>query len=178
MERIHISFLHEDEIKTLQHLAESIWRVCYKEMISPAQIDYMLNQRYQPDLLRKQLSQGDLILAARAGKRMVGFAHAYVNNEGLCKLDKLYVSTSYQHRGIGSQLVHEVEAFAHRQNCELVILRVYKGNQPALNAYRKYGFKLITEFREDIGNGFVMDDCVMGKAVMPTAKMARSSLDS
>lgn len=167
MESIHIGLLVDDDIETLQQLAESIWRICYRDMISPAQIEYMLNQRYRPDVLRAQLSKGDQILVARLGDQWVGFAHAYVHDEGVCKLDKLYVCTQHQQQGIGSRLVEAVEAFARQQGCELLMLRVYKDNRPAMAAYRKYGFRLITEFKEAIGNGFVMDDCVMVKALQP-----------
>lgn len=160
-----INPIEDSEISILQQLAESIWHQCYRDMISPAQIAYMLNQRYQAHQLREALARGERLLAARVNGVMVGFAHTLISSDNVCKLDKLYVSPNYQRLGIGSGLVQEVEHFARQHHCEQLMLRVYRGNQQALNAYRKYGFSLIREFKEDIGNGFFMDDCVMGKPV-------------
>jgi GNAT superfamily N-acetyltransferase len=165
MNRISIGLLRDDEIESLRHLAESIWRASYPGMISAEQIDYMLEQRYRSALLRQLLARGDRILAARGGGRLVGFAHACVIGGRTCKLDKLYVDAELQRHGIGALLVAEVERFAREHDCGLLMLRVNKGNEKALAAYRKYGFEQVSELTEDIGGGFVMDDYVLAKSV-------------
>ncbi len=40
---------------TISALAETVWRHHYADIISPEQIDYMLAQRYQPELLKEQV---------------------------------------------------------------------------------------------------------------------------
>lgn len=163
VDTISLGNLRDDEIEQLCALAESIWRASYRDMISPEQITYMLEQRYRPALLRQLQARGDRFVAARAGGELVGFAHAYLTEATQCKLDKLYVSTELQRHGIGTQLVSAVAAYARQHGCERLILRVNKRNLAALAAYRKYGFSLATAMTEDIGNGFVMDDYVLVK---------------
>ncbi len=165
MDTIHIGLLRDDEVESLQTLAQHIWRTCYPAIISHAQIDYMLAQRYTPALLRQQRAQGDPVFVARDGARLVGFAHACLTEEGRCKLDKLYVSPERQRQGVGSRLLTEVQAFARRQGCATLFLRVNKHNGAALAAYRKHGFVIQTALTEDIGGGFVMDDYLMVKTL-------------
>lgn len=45
---------------TIATLAETIWRHHYAEIISSEQIDYMLAQRYQPELINEQLLSSDI----------------------------------------------------------------------------------------------------------------------
>ncbi|MFM8444277.1 MAG: GNAT family N-acetyltransferase [Methylococcus sp.] len=166
MDSISLGLLRDDEIESLQRLAAEIWHASYAGMISAEQIDYMLEQRYQPALLRQRLARGDRMIAARVNGRLAGFAHAFPVGEGACKLDKLYVSADLQRRGIGARLLGEVERFVRGQDCHVLMLRVNKRNDKALAAYRKYGFEQVSELVEDIGGGFVMDDYVLAKRVV------------
>ena len=42
----HIAALRDDQVEALGALARHIWQRHYPGIISPAQIDYMLHQRY------------------------------------------------------------------------------------------------------------------------------------
>jgi GNAT superfamily N-acetyltransferase len=166
---IEISPLHLDEADALAALARTIWNVAYRDIISQAQIDYMLDQRYKPGLIRQLLARGDLWLAARAGDELVGFAHGHTLGDGDYKLDKLYVHTDWQRHGIGGELIRAVAERARRHGHDRLVLRVNRQNQPAINAYLKHGFKVATLVVEDIGEGFVMDDYVMLMDLSPEA---------
>jgi GNAT superfamily N-acetyltransferase len=161
MAEIEISPLHLDEAEALVALAGRIWRACYPGIITPGQIEYMLDQRYKPGLVRQLLARGDLWLAARAEGALVGFAHGHPLEDGDYKLDKLYVDTSLQRHGIGGKLIAEVVARAKTHGFTRLALRVNRQNQPAIDAYLKHGFTVATLIVEDIGEGFVMDDYVM-----------------
>ena len=163
VQQVTVGLLRDDEVEALRQLAEAIWKISYQTLISPAQIDYMLSQRYQPALLRQLLARGDRIFAARAGGELVGFAHAFRADAAQCKLDKLYVRHDLQRHGIGSLLLEAVEDYARRQDCKHLTLRVNKHNHQALAAYQKYGFIRAADVIEDIGGGFVMDDFVLIK---------------
>lgn len=163
MDTITVGRLRDDEIEPLQCLAESVWHVAYRDLISQEQIAYMLDQRYRPALLRQLLARGDRIWAARGGDQLVGFTHAFRISDDECKLDKLYVDSSLQRHGIGQLLVREVEHYARHKACRHLVLRVHKRNAPAISAYLKYGFRVSSSVTEDIGQGFVMDDYVMRK---------------
>lgn len=160
---VEIAPLRLDEAEALVALAGRIWRTCYPGIVTPAQIEYMLAQRYKPGLVRQLLARGDLWLAARQGDQLVGFAHGHPLEAGDYKLDKLYVDVALQRQGVGGQLIAEVAALARQHGFTRLVLRVNRGNQRAIDAYLKYGFQVTTLIVENIGEGFVMDDYVMVK---------------
>jgi ribosomal protein S18 acetylase RimI-like enzyme len=149
------------EIDAVCALARTVWQATYPSLISQAQIDAMLADRYAPVRIREQMDdprQGWWV--ARQDQTLVGFAHAILD-ETVCKLDKLYVHPAQQRRGIGAALLHAVEDWARRQQAQRLWLQVNRGNTQAIAAYRKYGFRIVESRVFDIGNGFVMDDHVM-----------------
>ena len=153
--------LKADEADGLAALARAIWLRHYSAIISVGQIDYMLDQRYSPALIRAQLANPEhgWWVAERDGA-LVGFAHVMLMQDQ-CKLDKLYVHPDHQHHGLGAALLEQVRLWTHQTGRSRLTLQVNRHNSLALSAYRKYGF-VITEARVcDIGGGFVMDDYLM-----------------
>jgi GNAT superfamily N-acetyltransferase len=153
--------LKADEAERLAGLARDIWLRHYPAIISPEQIDYMLNQRYAPDLIRAQVVRSDngWWVAERDGI-LIGFAHAMLM-EDQCKLDKLYVHPDHQRQGLGAALLEQAKAWTRKAGRTRLTLQVNRHNSLALRAYRKYGF-VTTEARVfEIGGGFVMDDYFM-----------------
>jgi ribosomal protein S18 acetylase RimI-like enzyme len=160
-ERIGFGLLRQEEADALADLARRIWHAHYPGIITPAQIDYMLAERYRPVFIRQTLARGDRWEVARDASTLVGFGHGYGLGEGDFKLDKLYVAPEYQRHGIGAALVMRLAAHARATGHARLVLRVNKHNAQAIAAYRKHGFSVATEIVEDIGGGFVMDDYVM-----------------
>ena len=163
MTEIEIRPLRADEADALADLAGRIWRAHYPGIISAAQIDYMLEQRYRPVLIKQFIARGDCWLAARAGEALAGFAHAHPLQAGDWKLDKLYVATDLQRHGIGGALIAAVTNEARKHAVDRLVLRVNRQNHAAIQAYLKHGFKVADLVVEDIGNGFYMDDYIMLK---------------
>lgn len=163
MSEIEIGPLRLDEVEALVDLASRIWHAHYPGIITPAQIEYMLEQRYRPVLVRQFLARGDIWLAARAEGVLVGFAHGHPLTGGDYKLDKLYVDLDWQRHGIGGALIRELAARVLARGYGRLVLRVNRQNQSAIDAYLKYGFTVVTIHLEDIGGGFIMDDYVMTK---------------
>mgnify|MGYP006295199359 CR=1 FL=1 len=157
---ITVNLLQDENIDVLKELAESIWRVTYGDIISPAQIRYMLDRLYQPDLLRNQVMSGNPLFGAYSGGKLVGYAHVFIEGHQ-SRLDKLYVDTLYQGLGIGRKLVDQAVAFAIGSDCSLMTLRVNRSNLNAIAAYEQLGFVIVSTHKKDIGGGYVMDDYLM-----------------
>lgn len=150
-----------DDIEPLRTLARTVWQATYPTLISQAQIDYMLANRYGATLIRAQLDDpGHAWRLARWADDPIGFAHARLE-EDICKLDKLYVHPDFQRRGIGLALLDEIKTFAVNQRVTKLYLQVNRGNHAAIAAYQRYGFTIREARVFDIGGGFVMDDYVM-----------------
>jgi GNAT superfamily N-acetyltransferase len=149
------------DVDAVSALARVVWLATYPSLISQAQIDAMLADRYAPQRIREQLdAPRQAWWVAKQGHTLVGFAHAMLDESG-CKLDKLYVHPDQQRHGIGAALEKTVEDWARRQRARRVWLQVNRGNAQAIAAYQKYGFRIAESRVFDIGGGFVMDDHVM-----------------
>jgi len=148
-------------------LAGEIWRRHYADIISAAQIEYMLNQRYEPQIIRAELLRHDLWWdKLLVGDAITGFASYFLTAQpGEMKLDKLYVHQDHQREGYGGMLIAHACKRACVQGCSRLTLAVNKNNRIAISAYRKHGFQVSTGVVKDIGGGFVMDDYIMVKAL-------------
>ena len=163
----HIAALQSDQAEELGNLARHIWHKHYPGIISLAQIDYMLCQRYDATQIKQQLGQpGSWWKAAWNDTDMIGFSHYFLDDDPhRIKLDKIYVHPGWQRLGVGAALLKQVESEARRQDRHILGLRTNKHNQTALAAYRKYGFIVVEAVVTEIGAGFVMDDYVLEKVL-------------
>lgn len=153
--------LTASDVDAVSVLARVVWQTTYPALISQAQIDAMLADRYAPQRIREQLNDPrHAWWVAKRDHTLAGFAHAMLDESG-CKLDKLYVHPDQQRHGIGAALAKMVEDWARQQRARCVRLQVNRGNTQAIAAYTKYGFHIVESRVFDIGGGFVMDDHVM-----------------
>ena len=142
-----------------------MWQATYLPLISQAQIDAMLSDRYAPARIREQLANPHHAWwVARQDAVLAGFAHAVLDASG-CKLDKLYVHPGHQRRGTGAALLRKLVDWARAQQARRLWLQVNRGNAQAIRAYEKYGFNIVESRVFDIGSGFVMDDHVMERVL-------------
>lgn len=156
--------LTDADVETMAALARRIWLAHYPAIIGMAQIEYMLDQRYRPEVVRAELARAGiwwdkLILDGE----MAGFASYFLAPAGAMKLDKIYVEPRHQRRGWGGRLIARAAAVARTQGCTRLVLAVNRNNHSAIAAYRKHGFHVAESVVKDIGGGFVMDDYVMEK---------------
>jgi ribosomal protein S18 acetylase RimI-like enzyme len=157
--------LEPDDAERIAQLAAEIWRHHYPGIISAAQIEYMLKQRYEPALIRRELRERGLWWDKLvSGEAIIGFASCFLTDEtNDMKLDKLYVHRDWQRRGLGGRLIAQVCEHARSSGCRRVILAVNRHNAGAIAAYLKYGFAIRGTRVADIGGGFVMDDYLMAR---------------
>jgi diamine N-acetyltransferase len=155
------------DVDRLCALAAEIWHAHYPAIISVAQIEYMLKERYAPAVVRAELQRGDLWWdQLLVQNRMTGFASYFLTaTAGEMKLDKLYVHPDHQRKGYGGMLLDRAVTIARAYGCESLVLAVNKRNRNAIAAYEKYGFQIADAVVKDIGDGFVMDDYIMSKHV-------------
>ena len=155
-------------VEAVAALARRVWQHTYPGIISQEQIDYMLDQRYRPQLMRDELAMTNVWWDQLAvDGQLAGFISCQLTaTAGEMKLDKLYVDPLRQRLGIGTRLTDHVVARARAEACQTLILAVNKNNAQAIAAYQKQGFAIRESVRVDIGGGFVMDDFIMAKSLL------------
>ena len=161
--KIEILSIGPGDVERISALAAEIWWHHYPGIISDAQIEYMLAQRYAPRVLRTELRRDDLWWDKLvADGEIVGFASYFlIDRPGGMKLDKLYVHPDHQRKGYGGMLIEQACARAREHRCSTLTLAVNKNNRHAIAAYLKHGFRVREAAIKEIGGGFVMDDYIM-----------------
>ncbi len=160
--------LRDEDIPALASLARAIWRAHYPGIISAAQIEYMLAERYDEAVIREELTRRDLwweVLMLDGS--ITGYTSYFLTDSaGEMKIDKLYLHPGVQRRGHGGRLIDHVAAFALERGCTRLTLAVNRNNQTAIAAYHKHGFQIAETSVRKIGGGFLMDDYIMTKPVI------------
>ncbi len=163
---MHVPFIRpatETDASLIRHLAHEIWPIAYREILSPAQLAYMLHLFYSEESLQKQMAEGQHFFLLYAPEA-VGFAATGPVDEGHWKLYKLYVSSGEQGKGLGKKLLLFVEEYARKQGAADLSLQVNRYNK-AKDFYKANGFHIVAEKDFDIGEGFFMNDFVMEKTL-------------
>jgi ribosomal protein S18 acetylase RimI-like enzyme len=162
-----IRALCESDVPRLCALAREIWRAHYPGIISEAQIEYMLNERYTEAVIGEELKRGDVwwdVLLVDG--TMTGYAsYFWTDAPGTIKIDKLYFHLRVQRQGYGGMLMDHVTRKMAAQGCKRLTLAVNRNNQTAIAAYLKNGFQIAETSPKQIGGGFWMDDYIMVKTV-------------
>lgn len=149
-----------NNMEAIQQIAEVTWRVTY-QFLPEGQIDYMLHQMYSTQALQQQMESGHQFFIALVNNQIVGFASASKINESTSKLNKLYVLPTIQKTGAGKALLQAVIDYALENKTTELQLQVNRNNN-AKDFYTKQGFNILYEADFEIGNGYYMNDYVMG----------------
>lgn len=88
----------------------------------------------------------------------VGFLAFYPKGKAMY-LSKFYLYKDKRGKGYAHHMLEFVIKEAKNFNCKSIELNVNKHNSACL-AYEKMGFKILRNEKNDIGNGFYMDDYV------------------
>ncbi|MCC7375847.1 MAG: GNAT family N-acetyltransferase [Verrucomicrobiales bacterium] len=157
----------EADVPVLGALARLIWHVSFRDIVTPEQIEYMLAQRYDPDVLRKVLAAGEPAyeILRVDGEPVAYAAYLPTDRPDEFKLQQLYVHPEWQGRGLGGLLMDRVETVARQHGRTRLVLTVNRNNHRAKAAYEKRGFRVRESAQFDIGGGFIMDDFVMEKVL-------------
>ena len=149
------------DLPTIYQLAEKIWYDHYLSIITAEQIEYMLANFYSLENLEKLMKEGQMFyLIQDEIKDSIGYFAVTENEPEHWFMNKFYIKTSVQGKGIGADILKQWENMAQPKELRL---QVNRKNFKSINFYFKTGFviKEVADF--DIGNGFSMDDYILVK---------------
>lgn len=161
---IEIRNAHIEELSDVRKIAHETWPTAYATILSPAQINYMLEKMYNLATLQNQYTEeGQVFLFAIEKSVPIGFAAFELSKADakIAKLHKIYLLPSAQGKGAGKLLIQEIKHLCKQENQESIVLNVNKFNLQAIRFYESQGFEASDQEVIDIGGGFVMDDVVM-----------------
>lgn len=151
----------KEDIKELASLASAIWHEYWPVLLTPEQIDYMVENFQSENAINNQYdNENYTYYFIRENDKNAGYFGVSAKQDYLF-LSKLYISKDYRAKGLGTMAFEKIKEIAQNQNYKKIQLTVNKHNENTIKAYLKWGFKIIDSVVTDIGSGFVMDDYIM-----------------
>lgn len=146
-------------IKELSDLASKIVKEHYDPILGATQNDYMIKKFQSASSITEQLNQGYkyYFICDMAGNKL-GFLAFYPRKNDIY-LSKFYLQKNQRGKGISKDMLQFVIKKTKQAGFSSIVLNVNKENS-AIKAYEKLGFIKIGEEKNDIGNGYFMDDYV------------------
>jgi GNAT superfamily N-acetyltransferase len=147
------------DLTTINQLAKAIWHDHYVPMIGASQVTYMLDKFYNEAALMQQMTDGQVFWMIENDGIPEGYVAVTSKGEGEYFLNKFYLSTALQGKGIGAKIFKDVLALYN--DLKIIRLQVNKNNYKSINFYFKMSFVIERLFLFDIGEGYFMDDFFM-----------------
>lgn len=153
------------DIQDIRQVAEEVWWPTYSAILEQEQIAYMLKLFYSEEVILNQIETGVQTYVLLEDEGIITAFAAYSprpEDAMTYKLHKLYCNTQQQGKGYGRILLKAVEENASSQGALRLELNVNRYNA-AKSFYEKMGYTIAYEEDINIGNGYWMNDYVMGK---------------
>lgn len=152
------------DCELIQKLAQQTFPVTYQEILTTEQINYMMEWMYSVENIRKQIKEeGHVYFLAYLENEPAGYISIQRESEHLFHLQKIYVLPKFQGAHCGSYLFRQAIKYikeVHPGRC-LMELNVNRFNK-AINFYECMGMRKLREGDFPIGNGYYMNDYIMG----------------
>lgn len=152
---------NKEQLKKLSILAFDIWNEYWTCILSDEQIDYMLEKFQSFEAMQEQIKNENYSYFFLVEQNYIIGYCGLSQKEDYLFLSKLYLKKEYRHFGYGAKAFKKICEIAKELNYKIIKLTVNKNNTNTINAYLKYGFKIVDAVVTDIGSGFVMDDYIM-----------------
>lgn len=163
------------DIPLIHSLADVAFRHTYRSILSPDQLDYMMDWMYSPTSLEQQMAvDGHVYFIASLAGDDVGYVSVQPQQSAIADSDscgdgdiwhlqKIYVLPDHQHDGVGKALLMHALDYIQRTSgvpCR-VELNVNRHND-AVHFYEHMGWTKLLQGDFPIGHGYFMNDYIMG----------------
>ena len=150
-----------NDLRQVARLAVPIWHEAFADIISQAQIDYMIERFQSFEAITDQVNnQGYRYFLCLLDDREVGYCGVQPQADGTLYLSKMYLLSEARRHGLFTEMTDHLRELCRKEGLSSIWLTVNRHNDHAIAAYMKNGFTIIREQVTDIGQGFVMDDYV------------------
>ncbi len=156
----HRTVVSDEDVNNLSVMAREIWTEAFGKLLSPEQLEYMLEKFLSPESIKKSVADGITYEFIEFKGEDAGF-FAYRREEEKMFLSKIYVRKNLRGKGLASYAVNRVLGICRMAEIDSIYLTVNRGNENAISAYRHWGFSIVKDVDTDIGNGYFMNDHIM-----------------
>ena len=151
---------NNSHIEIINTLATEIWNKHYIEIISQAQINFMLEKMYSAQSLEQQIAEsGTFFYLVEAEEKNIGFIGVSTTDNKNWQLNKFYLLNTTQGKGFGTTAFNLL--LQELNSPQQIQLRVNRQNYKSVNFYFKNNFVIEKLDDLDLGEGYFMNDFVM-----------------
>lgn len=155
----------DEDIRKVASLAEEIWHEHFTDIIGEAQVNYMVEKFQSYPALKAQISGGYEYYQIICDGQIAGYTGIHPE-DGKLFLSKLYVHRDFRGRHLSTKAFHFLTGLCRTRGLTAIWLTCNKHNDHTLKVYDHLGFQTIRSEKNDIGNGFYMDDYIMEYPIM------------
>lgn len=160
-----VPVLTDEQLTILANLADEIWHEYFPCILTPEQIDYMVDKFQSRHAMADQMAhQNYRYYFISLDGTPVGYI-GIQPGDGKLFLSKLYLKKEYRGQGLASRAFDFLEELCQKEGLRAIWLTVNKYNDHSLAVYRRRGFQTVRSQVTDIGRDFVMDDYVLEKTL-------------
>lgn len=136
---------------SLAVLAERTFREAFGARNSPEDMDMHCEKYFGPDIQAREIADPGIVTTlALGGGQIAGFtqmmpakAHTQVAAKRPAELNRIYVATDWQGKGVGRELMNDAIAGARAYGADCLWLGVWEHNPGAMDFYRRFGFAIV-----------------------------------
>ena len=159
----------KEDIPLIHDMADVVFRHTYRHILSKEQMEYMMEWMYSLPNLELQMQEGHVYYIASLDGAPAAYLSIQRPENAECPpltfhLQKIYVMPGFQGQGLGVKLlekaVEHVRSLSDGRPARME-LNVNRANK-AVGFYSKMGFRILRQGDFPIGNGFYMNDYIMG----------------
>ncbi|MBV7531295.1 GNAT family N-acetyltransferase [Chitinophaga sp. sic0106] len=163
---LQVRLANTNDIALIQSLADKVWPQTYQSILSPEQLTFMMKMMYSDEALTQQMTekQHQFLIMTDDDQPVAYASYSTTDEPTVYKLHKIYLDPACQGKGAGKFMINAIADMVKEKGAEILELDVNRFNK-ALHFYEKVGFSIIKEKNTDIGNGYLMEDYVLQRAL-------------
>lgn len=155
--------VQKSQLRAVSRLAEEIWHEHYADILSPDQIDYMVEKFQSFEAICEQTrNEGYQYFLLLLDGEEAGYMGLKLEEDRIF-LSKLYLLHRARGNGVASVALEYMQDMCCQNGLSGIWLTVNKHNTSSIAVYEHMGFQRAYSQTTDIGRGYVMDDYVMEK---------------
>ena len=161
-----------EHFATIEALARQIVPDFYAPFFDKATAEYLVESGHTAAALAAQVAKGyrHYLIGAgetsgEAGGRAVGYFALGLREDDGVLLSHFYILREYRGRGLGQLAMEFIDRQVTAMGARRIELFVLRENTAAVGLYRKNGYVVAEEVLTRLGNGAVLEDYLMRKAV-------------
>lgn len=152
-----------EDCTLINQMATIVFPYTYREILTPGQIEFMMEWMYSPENLKKQMTEEEqTYFIGYLNEKPFGYISIQPEGEDAFHLQKIYVLPDFQKLGLGKYLFEQAKEHIkeiHPTPC-MLYLNVNRHNK-AKQFYEQLGMEVKESVDVHIGEGFYMNDYIM-----------------